>query len=235
MNKEEAKTLLPWFASGALDADETRAVKAHLQASRELRQELAEFQVLQQSVSQVADGEPVFDPSLIDDAFRQIDAYEAQRPAPASPGLVPPNLVTKAVEWLRETLVGGWMNAPAGARLAMVVQFALILVLGGVLLTPTGPGTQEPDNAAWSTAAGRSTNGPGDPAGTALVIVFQPTVTEQQIRALLADVGGEIVAGPSAGGNYTIRVKAEADADVAQALDTLRGRADAVRFATQAE
>lgn len=227
MNQEEAKTLLPWFAAGTLDADETRAVEAHLQASPELRQELAEFQVLQRSVEDVADDEPVFDPSLIDDAFRQIDAYEARRPATAAPGLL-----NKAVEWLRETLVGGWVNAPSGARLAMVAQFALILILGGVLLTPTGPGTD--GDPGFRTAA-RAANGADDAAGTTLVIVFQPTVTEQRMSELLADVGGEIVAGPSAGGNYTIRVKAESDADVTRALDTLRGNPDAVRFATKSE
>lgn len=227
MNQEEAKTLLPWFAAGTLDADETRAVEAHLQASPELRQELAEFQVLQRSVEDVADDEPVFDPSLIDDAFRQIDAYEAQRPAQSAPGLL-----NKAVEWLRETLVGGWVNAPSGARLAMVAQFALILILGGVLLTPTGPGTD--GDPGFRTAA-RSANGADDAAGTTLVIVFQPTVTEQRMSELLADVGGEIVAGPSAGGNYTIRVKAESDADVTRALDTLRSNPDAIRFATKSE
>jgi anti-sigma factor RsiW len=232
MNQEEAKTLLPWFAAGALDADETRAVEAHLQASPELRQELAEFQVLQRSVEDVADDEPVFNPSLIDDAFRQIDAYEAQRPATAPPGLLITGLLNKAVEWLRETLVGGWVNAPSGARLAMVAQFALILILGGVLLTPTGPGTD--GDPGFRTAA-RSANGADDAAGTTLVIVFQPTVTEQRMSELLADVGGEIVAGPSAGGNYTIRVKAESDADVTRALDTLRGNPDAVRFATKSE
>lgn len=228
MNKEEARTLLPWFAAGALDADEARTVEAHLQASPELQQEFAELKVLQRSVADVADGEPVFRPALINDALRQIDAYEATRQVPASP-----NLLTKAVDWLRDTLVDGWVRAPAGARLAMVAQFALILVLGGVLLTPagTGPGV-DPD---YSTAADRPTDGSADAAGTALAVVFQPTVTEQRIRELLADIGGEIEAGPSAGGRYTIRVPAESDAGVTQALGTLRSNPDAVRFATKSE
>lgn len=228
MNKEEAKTMLPWFAAGALEVDEARAVEAHLQASPELRQELAELRVLQGAVSDVADSEPVFRPALLDDALRQIDAYEASRQAPASP-----NPLTRAVDWLRETLVGGWVGAPAGARLAMVAQFAFILVLGGILMTPTGPGTEE--DPVYATAAARPADGAVDVAGTEFAVVFQPMATEQQIRELLADVGGEIVAGPSARGSYTIRVQAELDVDVTQVLETLRNNPDAVRFATKSE
>lgn len=227
MNKEEAKTLLPWFAVGALDADEMRTVEAHLQASPELQRELAEFKVMQDAVND-AENEPVFRPALINDALRQIEEFEATQQTPASPGLF-----SNAVEWLRETLVGGWVQAPSGARLAMVAQFALILVLGGILMTPTETGTDgEP---AYSTAAARPADGATNAAGTALVVVFQPTATEQQMRDLLADVGAEIVAGPSARGSYTIRVESESDADVAQTLGKLRGYPDAVRFASKAE
>ncbi len=228
MNKEEARELLPWFAANALDADEARTVEAHLQASPELQQELAELDVLQQSVNDVAASEPAFRPTLINDALRQIDEYEATREVPTTPGLF-----TQAINWLRETLVDGWVSAPSGARLAMVAQFALILVLGGVLLTPTGPGTG--DDPAYSTAAAQPTSGPSNAAGTVISIIFQPTVTELQIRELLANVDGEITAGPSAGGNYMIHVPAESDTDIKQVLNTLRSNPDAVRFATKSE
>ncbi len=227
MNREEAKSLLPWFAVASLDADDARAVEAHLQASPELQRELAELQVLQQAVGNVTD-EPVFRPAMMNDALRQIDAYEATRPVSS-----PENPITMAMDWLRETLVDGWVRAPAGARLAMVAQFALILVLGGVLLTPTGPATN--GDPTYSTAAGDPLDGTEGATGTTLDIIFQPTVTEQRMRELLADVGGKIVAGPSARGSYAIRIPSESDADINQVLNTLRGHADAIRFATKAE
>ena len=99
MNKEEAKTLLPWFAAGALEADEARAVEAHLQASPELQQELAELKVLQRAVGEVADSEPVFRPALINDALRQIDEYEATAPGTCRAESVRrPGLITQAIE-----------------------------------------------------------------------------------------------------------------------------------------
>jgi len=227
MNKEEAKTLLPWFAAGALDADETRAIEAHLQASPELRRELAEIRVLQRTVGTIGDEEPVFRPALINDAFRQIDEYEATRPAPDSP-----NPLVKAVDWLRETLVDGWVRAPAGARVAIVAQFALLLILGGILLTSPGTGTN--GDQVYSTAAARSPGGPAA-TGTRLVVVFQPTATEQQIRELLTNVGGKIVAGPSARGSYTILLSTTLEEDTMQSLGTLRAHPDTVRFATLSE
>jgi len=227
MNKEEAKTLLPWFAADALNADEARAVEAHLQASSELRRELAEMRILQRTIGTIADEEPVFRPALINDALRQIDEYEATRRAPDSP-----NPLSKAVDWLRETLVDGWVHAPAGARVAIVAQFALILILGGILLTSPGAGPN--DDQVYSTAAARSPSGPAA-TGAKLVVVFQPTATEQQIRQLLTDVGGKIVAGPSAQGSYTILLPTISKEDTMQALGALRAHPDTVRFAAPSE
>lgn len=228
MNKEEAQKLLPWFAVGALDEDEARAVSAHLEGSPELQRELDELRVLEREVIRVTEDEPEFRPAAIEGAWRQIDAYERTREAadkaPAKPGLI-----ENAVEWLRETLVTGWMRSPSGARVAMVAQFALILVLGGIVFMPAG---QDAGDAEFQTLSGSAATAP---AGASLTVMFQPTVTEARIRETLADVGGEIVAGPSPQGNYTIRVDSTDAAGVELVLGQLRGQPDVVRFATELE
>jgi len=233
MNKDEARKLLPWFAVDALDADEARAVEAHLQDSPELQRELRELQVLESEVVRMSADEPEFRPALINDAWRQIDAYESTREtrsaAPAKPGLF-----EQAVNWLRETLVGGWVEAPAGARLAMVAQFALILILGGVLLMPPGTGPDIGDAAYRSMGAGNATDA-GLTGGATIGVVFQPTVTELQMRETLAEVGGEIVAGPSQQGNYSIRIESTDVEEVRRVVERLRGQPDIVRFAAEAE
>lgn len=233
MNRDEAQRLLPWFAVGALDADEARAVAAHVEDSPELQRELEELRVLEREVVRVGANEPEFRPDLIDDAWRRIDEYERTREearpaATSAPGR--PGWFATAVEWLRETLVTGWAGSPAGAKLAIAAQFALILVLGGILLLPAGPDADDP---AFRTLSG------GDTAqlagGSTLRVVFEPSVTEARIRETLADVGGEIVAGPSPQGSYMIRVAPTDEAGIARVLDELRGRADVVRFAGQPE
>jgi len=233
MNKDEAQKLLPWFAVGVLDAEEARAVEAHLQDSPELRRELEEIQVLEREVVRMSADEPEFRPALINDALRQIDAYEstreARRTAPAEPGLF-----EQAVNWLRETLVGGWVEAPAGARLAMVAQFALILILGGVLLMPPGTGPDSGDAAYRTSSAGNAADA-GLTGGATIAVMFEPTVTELQMRETLAKVGGEIVAGPSRQGSYSIRIES-ADAEaVRRVVERLRGQPDIVRFVAEAE
>lgn len=233
MNKDEAQKLLPWFAVGALDADEARAVEAHLQESPELQRELRELQVLESEVVRMSADEPEFRPALINDAWRQIDAYESTREArsaaPAAPGLF-----ERAVNWLRETLVGGWVEAPAGARLAMVAQFALILILGGVLLMPPGAGPDGGEAAYVTSSAGNAADA-GLTGGATIAVMFEPTVTELQMREALAEVGGEIVAGPSLQGSYSIRIESTDTVDVERALEQLRGQSDIVRFAAPVE
>lgn len=227
MNKDEAQNLLPWYAVGALDPDEARAVEAHLEGSAELMQELAELRVLHNSVKEVADNEPVFRPTLINEALQRIDEYEATRPQEnrSTSGSV--------VNWLRHTLVGGWMTSPLGARVAMVAQFAMILVLGGALLMPMaqGPGGT---GAVYETSSGPNA-GPND-GGTAVTVYFEPDAQERNISELMIDIDALIVDGPSGQGAYTIRLRPiEGDAVTDQArLEQLR-RADIVRFANKAE
>jgi anti-sigma factor RsiW len=76
MKPEEARELLPWYAAGALEPNEARAVEAVLRQSPQLDQELAEWRALRSTVAEVGDDEPAFRPELIEDAHRRIDAYE---------------------------------------------------------------------------------------------------------------------------------------------------------------
>jgi hypothetical protein len=234
MNRDEAKQLLPWYAVGALDADEARAVEAHLADSSELKRELTHLQVLHRSVGEVAADEPEFRPALINDALRQIDEYEASRRSTASRSIsAEPGPLQRAIEWLRETLVTGWADSPRGARVAIAVQFAVLLVLGGVLLTPDGdmPGPGDP---SFATLSGDSQSR-GPTGGTAITVIFQPQATEQQMRGMMADLDADIVAGPTAQGNYTIRVDETDEAGVTAVLEQLRSNADVVKFAAERE
>lgn len=225
MNKEEARNLLPWYAVGALDADEARAVEAHLAGSAELKRELAELQVLHKTVGEVADDEPQFRPALINDALRRIDDYEATRaPQQKTEG-------ASIADWLRQTLVGGWIGSPVGARVAMVAQFALIAVLGGALLMPMVMGPADPGQV-YTTSSG--TTATPETGGTAVTVFFEPDAAELEIRELLADVGGEIIAGPSGQGAYTVRLDTGSKDEATTKLERLRA-ADAVRFAGEAE
>jgi hypothetical protein len=73
------------------------------------------------------------------------------------------------------------------------------------------------------------------PAGTARLVdvVFAREITAGEINALLADVGGEIVAGPTDVGRYTVRIEGDPDvAEIDGVLATLSADSR-VRFAAR--
>ncbi|MCW5623418.1 MAG: hypothetical protein KIT73_01710 [Burkholderiales bacterium] len=101
---------------------------------------------------------------------------------------------------------------------APVLALAASLVLGqaiviGVLLGERDEGF-------------RPLSGPTATAGDRIQIRFQPEATEAQIRTLLLDIDGDIVAGPGALGLYTIRVETGRSGAVLQRLTTRRDVVD---------
>src|SRR4029077_7466970 len=98
--------------------------------------------------------------------------------------------------------------APRPLRTALVAQAAMILLLlGAVAWSARRPGLPA---AAAPGAAYRTLSNP-EPAPVASVplrVMFQPQATEREIRELLRGVNGEITAGPSASGAYTVAVPA---------------------------
>jgi hypothetical protein len=114
-------------------------------------------------------------------------------------------------------------RSPVQTRLVLVGQFALILVLGGLLLVAR---RQEPSYATLS--GGDRTTG-----GARLTVTFQPTATADAIRGTLREVGGTIVSGPSAAGIYVVEVPQApgADAGTGAAIEKLRRNASVISFA----
>ena len=227
MNKDEAKNLLPWYAVGALEDDEAQAVEVFLNISPELQQELAQLRVLGDAVAEVGEDEPVFRSELINDALARIETVEQVKPTRTP--IVEASMKAQEggfIAWLRDTLVGGWQESPGGARLAMVVQFGFILALGVVLLTPTG--TDVPPGPADGGVLVGADGAPGQ--GPEITLSFNPDVTVGAMVDVINDIGGQIVAGPSTQGIYTVRLP---DADEQQLNETvakLREDTAAIRF-----
>jgi putative zinc finger protein len=219
MNTEEARELLPWYAAGALSPAEAKAVETQLRQSPILRSELDEYRRLKEIVASTEDV-PEFRPQLIQQTLAEIDALEqvqkrVTRAASASRG---EGLFAR----IRQQMTAFWAPLPIGGRLAFAAQFAIILVLGGVLI-----GTQSQETEY----VGASGPGPAVTAKTAQFNVrFQPEATEEAVRALLERVHLEIVAGPSAQQSYALASSTSDPMDAAATLKTLR-ESPIVRFA----
>ena len=115
---------------------------------------------------------------------------------------------------------GGWYAAVQPFALATAAGIALLAFL--LWLTPL----PELGAAGYETLA-------TDPGGSAQVIdvVFAQQTTAAEMAALLDEIDGEIVAGPSAVGRYSVRIAGRAnDAQLARIVDRLAADSR-VRFA----
>jgi hypothetical protein len=218
MNENDARDLLPWYAAGALEPEERAAVEAALEQSENLRDELAQMQVLQEAVTDTA-GEPQWNPALITDALARIDAYEAEKAAPGLAG--------KLGTWLRENFLTGWEGVPTLAKVAVGAQLALLLAIGGAWL---GQPSSPTDSGAWGGTVGL------DPHAVHIKLGFQQGVDEETLRETILGIDGQIVRGPSALGLYTVQIEGLAQEDeeaVAKLLADLLARKDVVGMATK--
>jgi hypothetical protein len=183
----EIELLLPWYAAGTLDPDEMKQVEAALARDPDLasRYEWVRAEFAEETAIGDAAGAP--SPADIKTLFAKIDALPAPR-RDSSPGLS-----ERIAEFLASlsprTL--GW--SAMAAALAIVLQAA---VLGSIALHEKAPGS-------YQTASVPST----EPAeGSYVLIRFTPDATAADISAFLEANNLSIVAGPSGGQLYQVRV-----------------------------
>jgi hypothetical protein len=110
-----------------------------------------------------------------------------------------------------------WQVSPGLTRAVIAAQFAVILLAGGLLLY------RERQFATLSGPAAGTASGPR------IVLGFQEGVPEQTMRQVIRGLKGNIVAGPSALGLYTIELPRNRDVD--QLLDQLRQNRGVIRLA----
>lgn len=202
MTHEDAAMLLSWYATGALEADETRAVEAHLSGCPECTAELAELRMLHVAVAADGPEEVPFRGEMVREALAQIDR-EARVDAGHGGWLAG---LTDALRRLLEA-------TPVPARYALVGQLALVIALTATLVL-RAPAEAPP----YQTLSGT----PTADHGTLLSVAFVPDAPESRIRELLLAADVEIVAGPTSLGIYTLAL---GDGDVEATLGRLRGSA----------
>jgi hypothetical protein len=227
MNRDEARELLPWYAVGALEPDQARAVEAHLADSPELAHELTQYETLREAVAEVPADEPAFRPELLNDALARIDALEADAAVDRTSTAVPE----------KDEASGGWLSRlldefrtlGGGPRLALAAQFCLLLVLGTVAFLPDEQAST-PVSREFTTLSGEQ--GAAETGGPQFSVVFDPGATQAEVTALLERLDAQLVAGPSAQQAYVIALPTGDRREPQALLETLRGDAS-VRFATE--
>jgi len=221
--------ILPWYVNGTLSGADRERVEDHMAGCRRCRDEAETCRRTAVTVKGLGEVAPSPHPVQLQRVLARIDRLEHWDEEEDAAGPV------EAGEREETRAAGRWFGVPPRALQALVAQAAVILLLVGAL--------------AWSrlhTAAARTPAAPppvvyqtlSDPApvpqsgGTVAVrVMFSPQATEKEIRDLLLAVHGEITAGPSPMGAYTVEV---ATADPVSVVVTRLSSDSLVTFAQPA-
>lgn len=194
---------LPWLVNGSLTGNEREAVERHARDCLLCRRELKAQRRLRDAI--------LSQPDLHVSAYSGFDRLSRQLDhRPSTPA---------------HDALSAWNG---GAR--DLTRFAFVGVVGTFLLALLWLAL--PKNGAMMAASGRMLTEVAPGAPIALDITFVDSITAAQMQDVLSEIGGEITAGPSHLGSYTVRLLDRRPTDAE--LDELAGRLSAdprVRFA----
>ena len=197
----ELRQLLPWYVNGTLDLSTQWDIDILINGSPLVCSEVSWLKHLREQIQSMPDEAAQRSP------VAGLDTLLARVRAEQSGKVTALPVRNRLNAWLASPRK---FSVPVGmAAAVMLTQAAL---MGALLSRP-------PTEQLTPQSAGLSAG------GMLLQITFKPRATEIQIRALLASVQGDLVAGPGALGVYTVRVP---DGQSATALARLRQARSAI-------
>ncbi len=103
----------------------------------------------------------------------------------------------------------GWQSSPRWMRALMAAQLAGLAILGTLLAGDAGDGPTF-----------RTLGSPGRFAssGEAIAVMFDPAITEAELRAAVTRIGGRLVDGPTTTNAYVLEVPAGQSSDAVEKL-----------------
>jgi len=185
LTHEQAWELLPWLVNDTLESSERDEVASHLTSCRDCRAEAERCRSLQALVRS-AEVAPSPHPAQLTRLMQRVDDAERTRKRPLM------------VRLLGSRRVNVWW--------ALTAQAAAVVVLLAIIFWPPAPkryqALSDPERSVAVSPLQRQVR-----------VVFTPTTTEAELRRALLEVHGEVVAGPTPFGAYTIAVPAGAGAE----------------------
>lgn len=200
----EVHLLLPWYATERLDAADHARVGAHLAACAECQADLALERRLAAAVAEL--------PVETAPGWERLRQHlPRQAPPPRAPAPRPTSW-TWPWSWRPQAQTLGWASA---------LQFALLLVLGSVLVLRPVQTSPTPSISSAYQALGAA---PAPTAGN-LIVIFRPDTPEKALRTILNASHARLVDGPTPADAYVLHVAA---AERAVVLTSLRARREVV-------
>ena len=224
ISHEELNLLLPWYLNGTLDAEEKEIVTKHLSDCSLCHMEMEELKLLRTTIVEANEAQnemlsvPVerMEMKIMDriDSFEESTHQETQRVPIAES-----ESIWSKVQGLFDGIAMPSLS-PVGMAALFVIQFAIILGLASTLLF------NEPEYEVLSV----NTQSVQD-LGPTIMISFQGSATEKEIRTLLSSIEGTIIDGPKAGGLYVIELPKElaSQNNLENEIEKLKSNTDVVK------
>jgi hypothetical protein len=182
----EFKKLLPWYATGALSAEERADIAAHLANCAECQGELQ----AEQRMAEIIVTAPSGHTGDVDAAWAV-----ARKRMSATPRGVKIALAS-ALAAAGVSLGARWREAGPALRGVVLAQAAGLVLAAGALTWQAQTAPRYHALSAPAAAAGDTAN---------LIVKFRPATTEAQMRALLRESEARVVGGPTAADAYLLR------------------------------
>ena len=213
MNHETANGLLPWYANGTLADNEQQHVEDHVHACLTCHLELMKERELHELVRA--------SPTVNLAPEEGFDRLSRRLDDDARGGRSAVEQLAGAVE----RLWGPLSTLSSATRFSMAAL--VLLAVAGVLSWRTIPPPVVQGDPVYFTLSSES-----ESAGTELDIVFAADISGSELRALVTEIDGFIISGPTARGRYRIRLTDDA-VDEAHLTDLIRtlSHDERVRFA----
>ena len=224
----EIEKLLPWYAKGLLEPQETAQVDAYLAEHPEMRMQLDLIAEEDMAVEQIHASLGAPKPGGLDRLMAQIDTLEAQQ-APVAHAAT--SLASKFKGFLGNFSTPGMKFAAMAAALVprVIVQGVVIggLIEGGRQATPPG---------SFATASG-----PQEMVevvdGAVFLVAFQKDARMDAVAALLKAQSARIISGPRAGGFFELEVPKNKlpEGGAKAVVEALKSNGELIKFASVSE
>lgn len=183
MSKQRFAEHLFWYLNGTLDPANRALVERYLAEHAEARKELENWQTLQLGLRTTAARRPAA--AGLDSFMRSVQEHSQGGGSAA---------MERIAQWLRSL----------AARPALATAFALVLVQAGIIASLLA---RQPADVAQTLEEEVKTRSLGTSTAALLQVRFRPSATVGEVDALLDEIDGGLVDGPSEG-YLTVRVAA---------------------------
>ena len=215
-------TSLPWYLAGTLTKQEQHDIEAHLAGCSNCRAELEDMKRIRESVKTTIQEREGPSPELFSKVMARIHEEEEDSPPIKDP------VIQEEVNWwagiqaqLQSLYAIPWV--PALATILIVTQSALLITKMG----EESSSIQQPGPIVERGIPNASL----PKISSTIRVGFREDAKEGDIRALIQEINGQIVNGPSGQGMYTVKVPMSDSNQVETTLQKLRARSNLVRLA----